>query len=163
MTGDSSGAARPDRTGRARGVALYAGAGVLLAAGAFWWFAAAPGQPRDDRLAEWTASALRRVPDHAAQQGADTVPLPAGAEHEVVVELSAGAYVVTVVCVGAPRSLVRVSLGRHGTDSGQGLHCSGDNVPRNLSVSVADELRLSVTVNDAGPVVFRYSALRSPD
>ncbi len=146
---------------RARGVALYTGAAALLTAGTLWWFAAAPREPRNRQIDEWRATALRLLPDNAGQQHADTMPLPAGAEHEALAEVAPGEYLVTLVCVGGPGSLVRVSLGEDGTDSGQGLRCSGDIVPENFSVSVAGELRLNVTVGASGPVVFRYSLLRT--
>lgn len=145
---------------RARGAVIYAGAAALLGAGAFWWVAAAPTDPRDPQIERYRATALRLLPDVASQTDADTVAMAPGAEREVVAEVGAGEFLVSVVCVGGANSRVRISLGDvH--DSGRGLECSGDVVPDNFTVSAAGALRVNVTVNEAGPVVFRYSALRA--
>lgn len=147
---------------RARGTVLYAGAAALLGAGVSWWVAAAPSEPRDPQIEQYRAGALRLLPDVASQTDADTVALAAGAEREVIAEVGNGEFLVSVVCVGGADSHVRISLGDVG-DSGHGLKCSGDVVPENFSVGVAGELRMNVSVNEAGPVVFRYSMLRSDD
>ena len=106
---------------------------------------------------------MQLLPDLPTQSDAGTVTLPAGAEHQVNADVGAGGFVVSVVCVGRPNSTVRVSLGVPGTDSGQGLRCSGDVTMENFSVALAGALRMRVSVNDAGPVVFRYSLLRTPN
>jgi predicted naringenin-chalcone synthase len=48
---------------RARGVALYATAAVLLAGGAAWWIRAAPGEEIDPMIEQWRLSAERLLPD----------------------------------------------------------------------------------------------------
>ena len=147
---------------RARGAVLYAGAAVLFAAGAFWWVSAAPREPRDPQLEEYRASALRLLPDVASQTDADTLALVAGAEQEVSAAVGTGRYLVSVICVGGENSQVRISLGEV-DDSGHGMQCSGDPVPQSFTTGAAGELRLHVSVNEAGPVVFRYSVLRADD
>jgi hypothetical protein len=147
---------------RARGTVLYAGAAVLLGAGGVWWVAAAPSQPRDARIEEYRATALRLLPDVASQIDAGSVALAAGAEREVLAEVGNGELLVSVVCVGGENSRLRISLGEVG-DSGHGMDCSGDVVPENFSVTAVGELRMNVSVNEAGPVVFRYSMLRPAD
>jgi hypothetical protein len=67
---------------------------------------------------------------------------------------------VSVVCVGGPDSRLRVTLGDLGLDSGHGMSCTGDRKPDSFSVSLADDLRMNVSVSDSGPVVFRYTILR---
>jgi len=147
---------------RARGTVIYAGAAALLGAGAFWWVTSAPRQPRDPQIEQYRASAERLLPDVASQADAGMVTLAAGTEREVLAEAGNGAFLVSVICVGGADSRVRISLGDV-DDSGHGLQCSGDVVPENFTVSVAGELRMNVSVNDAGPVVFRYSLLHSTE
>jgi hypothetical protein len=146
---------------RVRGAVLYACAVALLAAGGVWWFRAAPRQEADPQIERWKQSALRLLPDVDAQEHAGTLALPAGIDREVTAEIDPGEYAVSVVCVGGAESQVRVSLGETGYDSGLGLTCAGDNRPDNFRVTVANPLRMNVSVNNAGPVVFRYSLLRA--
>ncbi|MEU4239130.1 DUF6023 family protein [Actinoplanes sp. NPDC026619] len=144
---------------RARGVVLYTCAALLLAGGGVWWVRAAPRQVTDSRIAQWQQDAQRLLPDDDEQRVAGTVPLAAGADHEVVADLDTGEYRVSVICVGGAESQVRVSLGDAGTDSGRGLDCEGGSEPNNFTVGTAGQLRMNVTVGAAGPVVFRYSLL----
>jgi len=145
---------------RTRGAVLYACAALLLAGGGFWWFRAAPEEKVDSQVVRWRQDALRLLPDVDQQDAADTLALPAGADQQVVADLETGEYLVSVLCVGGANSQVRVSLGEAGTDSGRGLTCDRNAEPDNFTVGAAGELRLYLTVNDAGPVVFRYSMLR---
>jgi hypothetical protein len=151
------------RGDRARGVVLYACAALLLAGGALWWFRAAPHGDVDPRIEKWRADAERLLPDVIQQDQADTVAIDAGADREVTAEVDTGKYLISVLCVGGPDSQVRVSLGEAGTDSGRGLNCEGGSQPDNFTVGTAGQLRMNVTVNPAGPVVFRYSLLRQAD
>jgi len=146
---------------RARGAVLYASAAVLVAAGFVWWVQAAP--PAEDRpkFKEWQQSAMALLPDNPEQVQADTVALSAGGKREVVAPVGTGEFVVTIVCVGGEDSQVRVSLGDAGTDSGHGLRCAGERRPEFFSVAIADPLRMTINVGEAGPVVFRYSLLRA--
>jgi hypothetical protein len=142
---------------RARGVLLYASAVVLLAAGGVWWFRAAPRESSDPTIERWRESAQRLLPDADGQEDADTVALSASHDHEVLADVGSGQYWVSVVCVGDSASQVRVSLGEVGTDSGRGLNCAGDGPSDRFKVSTSGQLRLHVTVNGSGPVVFRYA------
>ncbi|GIE98003.1 hypothetical protein Ari01nite_54680 [Paractinoplanes rishiriensis] len=146
-----------------RGVVLYGCAAALLAGGGTWWFTAAPRAEIDPQIEQWTQAAHRVLPDAPDQHEAETVALRGGYDHEVVAELEPGKYWVSVLCVGGASSHVRVTLGAAGTDSGLGLTCAGDNKPDVFSVGIADRLRMQVSVNDAGPVVFRYALLRDRD
>jgi uncharacterized protein DUF6023 len=148
---------------RVRGVVLYATAAVLLAAGVTWWFRAAPHQPRYPTIEQWQASAQRLLPDVAEQEGADTIALSAGADHEVVADVGSAEYEVAFVCVGGDDSQVRVTLGQIGDDSGRGMACTGEPHPDGFSVTTAGQLRMNVSVGAAGPVVFRYTVLRADD
>jgi hypothetical protein len=147
---------------RARGGVLYGCAATLLVAGGIWWFAAAPRQEADPQIERWKQSAQRLLPDVGAQEHSDTLALASGIDREVTAEIDPGEYSVSVVCVGGAQSQVRVSLGEAGYDSGIGLTCAGDNEPNNFRVSIANPLRMNVSVNNSGPVVFRYSLLRTP-
>jgi hypothetical protein len=147
---------------RARGAVLYGCAAALLAAGGAWWFEAAPRQEADPQIERWKQNALRLLPDVEAQNHAGTLALAAGVDREVTAAIGPGEYSVSVVCVGGAASQVRVSLGEAGYDSGLGLTCTGDNEPDKFRVTVANPLRMNVAVNNAGPVVFRYSLLRMP-
>ncbi|MFF5295479.1 DUF6023 family protein [Paractinoplanes globisporus] len=148
---------------RARGVALYATTAVLLAGGVTWWFRAAPGEEIDPMIPQWRASAQQLLPDVPGQDDADTIPLAAGSDHQVVAVVDTGKYQISVVCVGGQNSQVRVSLGEAATDSGRGLDCSDDPQSDRFDVGAAGRLRMFVVVSDAGPVVFRYTLLRIAD
>lgn len=149
------------RGDRARGVALYATAAALLAGGVAWWLAAAPGEEIDPMIAQWRLSAQRLLPDTPGQQDADTVAMAAGSDHQVVSMVESGKYRISVVCVGGSDSQVRVSLGEAGTDSGHGLGCSDDARSDQFEVGTSGQLRIHVSVSDAGPVVFRYTLLQT--
>jgi hypothetical protein len=146
---------------RTRGVLLYAFAAVVLTGGAFWWFRAAPHAAVDSQIDQWRQSAERLVPDLDRQDAADTVSLAAGTEREVQANVANGSYRVTVVCVGGGDSSVRISLSDSGADSGHGLDCSGNQRPFDFPVAVAGQLRINVSVGEAGPVVFRYTVLKA--
>ena len=147
---------------RTRGVLLYALAALAVAAGAVWWVRAAPPVGADPAIARWRATAESALPAADGQQDAGTLALTAGEDHEVDANVSNGEYYVSVVCVGGPDSQARVSLGVDGSDTGRGLQCSGEQRPLTFKVSVAGQLRMNVTVNDAGPVIFRYTLAPSP-
>jgi hypothetical protein len=148
---------------RARGVALYATAALLLAGGTTWWFRAAPGQEIDPLIAQWRESAVKLLPDTAGEGDEDTVALAANSDHEMVSDVEPGKYQVSVVCVGGPDSRVRVSMGEAATDSGRGLNCADGAQMEQFDVGTSGRLRLYVTVGDFGPVVFRYTLLRTAD
>jgi hypothetical protein len=145
---------------RARGAVLYTCAALLLGAGGIWWFHAAPRQKVDPQIQAWQRSAEQMLPDIEQQESADTLTLPAGTEREVSANVGNGSFLVTIVCVGGAGSQVRVSLS-DADDSGRGLDCVGDHTPDNFNVGIADQLRMNVSVGDSGPVVFRYSVLRT--
>ena len=141
---------------RTRGLLLYAFAALLATAGAVWWVRAAPREHSTAPIEAWQASAERLLPDAEPQADGDTLALAAAMDHEVDANVDNGEYQVSVVCVGGTGSQVRVSLGIEGSDSGRGLQCAGDHDPDSFVVSVAGQLRMTVSVNEVGPVVFRY-------
>jgi len=147
---------------RARGVVLYACAGLILAGGGVWWVRAAPRSILDPRIAQWQQSAERMLPDTDNQQTAGTVALAAGVEQEVLADGGDGPLVVSVVCVGGAGSAMRISLSEAG-DSGRGLDCAGDQAPFQFKVTAPDQLRMNVTVTETGPVVFRYALVPAAD
>lgn len=138
---------------------LYALAALSLMIGVVWWWRAAPHQAVDDRLTRWRLSAEQLLPEVSGQAAVNTMALDAASEHQESVEVERGNFLVSVVCAGDNGSRVRVSLGTG--DSGRGLRCSGSRTPEVFSVGLASELRLTVTVESAGPVVFRYALARS--
>ena len=81
---------------------------------------------------------------------------------DVLAEGGTGSFRVSVICVGGDGSSVRISLSET-DDSGHGLDCTGDPTPFQFNVSIPDQLRINVSVNDSGPVVFRYSLSRTED
>src|SRR5206468_1640555 len=85
---------------RIRGVVLYAGAAALLAAGALWWDRAAPRQPADSSMAQWTATAERLLPEPEDAEAGETLQLKAGTEREISANVEDGPHHITVVCVG---------------------------------------------------------------
>jgi uncharacterized protein DUF6023 len=145
---------------RARGVALYACAALVLIGGGVWWFGTAPRAEVDPQIEEWRTSAERLLPDIDQQEEARTVALRANSDREMTANVSNGEYLVTVLCVGGAQSQVRVSLGDAGTDTGRGIPCGDDRQSADFTVGTAGQFRMNVSVNDAGPVVFRYSLLR---
>jgi uncharacterized protein DUF6023 len=148
---------------RGRGAVLYACAGLVLAGGGVWWFRAAPREVADPQVEQWTRSAEQLLPDTGNQESAGTVALAAGADQQVLAEGGDGSFMVSVICVGGANSSLRISLSDT-DDSGHGLSCTDtDPTPFQFKVSIPDELRMNVTVTDAGPVVFRYSLMRTED
>jgi hypothetical protein len=148
---------------RARGALLYACAALMLAGGGVWWFRAAPRERVDPKIKAWRASAERLLPGADNQTDADTIALTAGEDHEVVANVANGSYQVSMICVGAEGTIVRVSLGEVGDDSGRGLDCGGARTPASFKVGVAGQLRANVSVGSAGPVVFRYALVPATD
>ena len=148
---------------RARGAALYATTAVLLAGGTAWWFRAAPGDRTDPLVAQWRANAERLLPDPSGEGDADTVEIAANSDREMVSDVDAGKYQVSVVCVGGVDSRVRVSMGEAATDSGRGLNCADGAQRDQFEVGTSGRLHLYVAVGDLGPVVFRYTLLRTAD
>ena len=146
---------------RARGAVLYAVTAVLLAGGATWWLRAAPQGRPDPTIEQWRQTALQMLPDQEDQDEADTLALAANSDHQVLANLDSGNYRLTVVCVGANDSQVRISLGDYGTDSGRGLECAGGSDRENFDVGTSGQLRIYLNVGEAGPVVFRYTLQRN--
>ncbi|MEV6350807.1 DUF6023 family protein [Actinoplanes sp. NPDC051851] len=146
---------------RGRGVVLHALTVLILLAGGTWWWRAEPRADSDPRLLTWRLAAEQLLPDAGDQEGADNLALAAGAVHEEIADLDGGSFLVSVVCAGPDGSRVRVAFGdSEGQDSGRGLNCSGDRTPEVFSVGVAQRLRMGITVEVGGPVVFRYTLQR---
>ena len=144
-----------------RGRILYVVAGAVVAAGATWWFLAAPPEQGDGDLAQWRESVEQQLPDDGDQEDAGTLTLRPEAEHDVETPVgTTGKYLVSVICRGGPGTTVRVSLSPDGNDSGLGMSCSDYRPPDRFEVGLADMMRLHVVVGDQGPVVFRYSLRR---
>ncbi|GAA1598178.1 hypothetical protein GCM10009828_024840 [Actinoplanes couchii] len=137
---------------------LYALTALSVVIGLMWWWRAAPRQVVDERLTRWRLTAEQLLPDVGEQEAVSTVALEAAAEHEESVKVTPGSFLVSVVCAGDNGSRIRVSLGIG--DSGRGLRCSGSRTPEVFTVGLARELHLTVTVESATPVVFRYSLQR---
>jgi hypothetical protein len=144
---------------RVRGALLYACAGVVLVAGSVWWFRAAPRDAAGPQIEQWRRTAERLLPDAGRQEAVDTLALAAGVDHEVVANVAVGLHTLSVVCVGGQASEVRIRLGTQ--DSGRGMPCSGSRPPVSLDVALPGQLRMNVSVGDAGPVVLRYSLQRA--
>ncbi|WP_433371508.1 DUF6023 family protein [Actinoplanes sp. CA-142083] len=148
---------------RARGAVLYGCAVVLLAGGATWWLRAAPRDPAEDpTIQRWRQTAIEQLPTEPGQDDADTLALAAGSDHQVLAEVDSGKYRISVVCVGDTGSQVRVSLGEAGTDSGHGLDCS-DGAGDYFDVGTSGQLRMFLSVNGVGTVIFRYTLERRGD
>ncbi|GAB2582713.1 hypothetical protein Aab01nite_60280 [Paractinoplanes abujensis] len=147
---------------RARGAILYSTAGALVAAGATWWFLAAPPESPGDPAAQWRSDVERQLPDVDGQADAQTAALPAGGQQTFESFVDTGSYLVSLICRGGPDSFVRVSLSRTGNDSGLGVRCSGQLPPDSFEVGLGGVMRMTVVVGDEGPVVFRYSLKRVP-
>ena len=144
---------------RGRGAVLHASAALVLVAGGLWWWHAAPRHTTDPRLLQWRLNAEQLLPDAGDQQTASTLALGPGSGHEEQVSgLGQGKFLVSVVCAGDDGSRVRVRLG--GSETGRGMRCSGARTPEMFSVGLVGDLRLRVNVEEAGPVVFRYTLQR---
>jgi hypothetical protein len=144
---------------------LYVCAAALLAGGATWWLQAAPREPTaapsNPAIEQWTRSVQELLPAEPGQADGGTVTLAAGVEQEVQSDLESGSYRLVVICGGGVDSQVWVRFGGAGDDSGVGMPCTGARNPVELPVTVGDHLRLKVSVNNSGPVVFGYSILRA--
>jgi hypothetical protein len=147
---------------RIRGAVLYAGAVVLLAAGGVWWVRAAPRQPVELDVTQWTATAQRLLPAPDEAEADDTIELGAGVDREISVKVDDGSHHLEVVCVGGQDSVVRVTLGTY-HDSGRGLDCAGSQRPTGFNLGVAGGLRMNLSVGGSGPVVFRYTVTKATD
>ena len=145
---------------RARGAVLYACAGLILAGGAVWWVRAAPGDVVDPKIKRWRQAAEQLLPETGSQESSGTVALAANADQQVLADGGDGSFLVSVICVGGAGSSMRISLSDT-DDSGHGLSCTGEATPFQFTVSIPDQLRMNVTVNESGPVVFRYALVRS--
>lgn len=145
---------------RIRGAVLYVGAGAVLAVGAFWWARAAPRQPVDPSIAQWTATAERLLPQPVDAEAGATLQLGAGVDREVSAKVHDGPHRIAVVCVGGRDSLVRVTLGMF-NDSGRGLDCTGAPEPVTFDVGLAGGLRMNLSVGGTSPVIFRYTVTKA--
>ncbi|BCJ43243.1 hypothetical protein GCM10010168_00150 [Actinoplanes ianthinogenes] len=146
---------------RGRGVVLRVAAALLLVVGAGWWWSARPRSEADPRLLTWRLAAEQLLPETGDQETAETLVLAAGADYAKTDDLDGGAFLISVVCAGPDDSSVRVSLGEGEEDSGRGLRCSGSRTPEVFSVGVGSRLHLRVVVDQAGPIIFRYTLERS--
>ncbi|AEV88918.1 hypothetical protein ACWT_7909 [Actinoplanes sp. SE50] len=144
---------------RGRGAILHGLAALVLAAGGTWWWRAAPRDASDPRLLTWRLTAEQLLPETGDQEAAETVALAPRQDYEKVSDLDGGTFQVSVICAGPDGSRARVSFG--GPESGLGLNCSGTRTPQVFSVGVGTELRLRVTAEGEGPVVFRYTLQRA--
>jgi Family of unknown function (DUF6023) len=141
---------------RARGVLLYALAGVLLLAGGGWFLAAAPETGEDPRVAAWRATAEEQLPDASSQAMAETIVLSGNATTERSTPVDGGSYRLTMVCAGTGR--VRARLSSIGNDTGMAVPCTDDPSRVGLTVGLADEFFMLVSAEstDAGGAVFRW-------
>jgi hypothetical protein len=144
---------------RARGAVLYAGAALLLAVGRAWWVNAKPRQPAAPDVARWTATAKRLLPDRSDAEAADTLQLGVDGDRDIETPVATGPHGLSVVCVGGPNSVVRITLGLI-DDSGRGLNCTGQEPPTRFEVSVEGHLHMNLSVVGTSPVVFRYTVVK---
>jgi hypothetical protein len=144
---------------RARGAVLYAGAALLLVAGGAWWVRAKPRPAVDPVLARWSATAERLLPDPPEAETVETIELRRGVHRQVDAPIDTGAQGISMVCVGEPKSVVRVSLGVV-DDSGRPVHCTGAEPPTRFEVGLVGQLHMDLSLDGAGPVVFRYSVVK---
>ncbi len=145
---------------RVRGIILYLCAGLVLAGGGLWWLHAAPKAGIDPQLAQWRQAAEQALPDDSNQQSANTEILAAGVDRVFSIDAGTGSYLISVVCVGADGSELRINLGDP-SDSGHGLNCVKGQPPYNFNVGISGSLDLHVTVAHTGPVILRYTVLPS--
>lgn len=144
---------------RGRGAILHGLAALVLIAGGIWWWRAAPRDDTDPRVLAWRLTAEQLLPETEDQELTDTVVVPASSGYEKGADLDGGSFQVAVVCAGPDGSRVRVSFGDD--ESGRGMPCSGTRTPEVFSVGVGSQLRLKITTDELGPVVFRYTLQRS--
>jgi hypothetical protein len=141
---------------RARGVVLYALAGVMLLGGGVWFVRAAPVEQSDD-VAAWRATAERVLPDSSLQFMAETLVLNSGGRTERTSPVVGGAYILSMVC-SAAAGQVRVRLSTIGPDSGRAVPCAAEDPDvERIQVALVDELYLRLSAEDAERgVVFRW-------
>ena len=145
---------------RARGVALYGIAGVLLLAGVLWFVRTAPETGEDPAVTAGRETAERLLPDLTLQSEAETMVLAAGARTERTTSVRGGSYALAMICIGAGQ--IRVRLSAQGVDSGRAVPCdSGEPVPVELTVGLADEFFMAVSAETDGPAVFRWRVVRA--
>lgn len=146
---------------RARGVLLYALAGLVLLVGGGWFLATAPETGEDPRVAAWRATAEELLPDASSQAVAETIVLSGNAATERSTPVDGGSYRLTMVCAGTGR--VRVRLSSVGNDTGRAVPCTDEPSPAGLTVGLADEFFMLVSAEsaDRGGAVFRWRLERT--
>jgi hypothetical protein len=106
------------------------------------------------------ATAERLLPDRPRQAHAETIVLEPAGRTERTTPVTAGSYVVTLLCVGEGQ--VRVRLSDTGEDSGRGVPCAReDPQPVELTVGLADALFLALSSETKGPAVLRWRVTRA--
>src|SRR5688572_12490830 len=106
---------------RANGAVLYVSTAVVLAAGAAWWFSAAPAIEVDDQMTAWRSAVEEAAPDRSDQLDARTTVIGPGESGSASGEASPGPYELVLACAG--RGQVRVRLSISGDDSGRAVSC----------------------------------------
>ena len=90
----------PSTADRANGAVLYASTAVVLAAGAAWWFSAAPAVEVDDQMTAWRSAVEKSAPDRSDQVDARTTVVSPGETGSASGEASPGPYELVLACAG---------------------------------------------------------------
>jgi len=145
---------------RAHGVTLYALALVLLAAGGFWFFRAAPDTGEADGIAAGRRVLEALMPDLPMQAGAETMVLAAGDRKQRNASVRGGSYAVALACVG--HGQVRVHLSTTSDDSGRAVRCAPERPETiELTVGLAQAFYMVVSAETERAAVFRWRLIRS--
>jgi hypothetical protein len=142
---------------RARGVVLYALAGVMLLGGGVWFVRADPKIEPSEDVAGWRATAERVLPDTSLQSMAETVVLTSGGRTERTSPVASGAFILSMLCT-APTGQVRVRLSPAGADTGRAVPCDAEKpeVAR-VQVALVEQLYLRLSAENADQgAVFRW-------
>ena len=137
---------------RARGLQLYALAGLVLIGGGVWFVRARPELGVDPRLAGWRTAVTLALPDVQPQVDADTLVLGTGTDRQATVAVPGGSFTLTMICAGSGFVRVRVSTGN---DSGLAIACAARPKPVTITVGLASQFFLSMESETVG-AVFRW-------
>ena len=143
---------------RATGAVLYPAAALVLAAGAVWWFRAAPQPTVDPRLAAAWASAERVLPDREGQLGARTFVVANGSQADETVDVDEGVYQLYVLCAGEGTLRGRVETFGEGPE--QSMPCTDPPTLTTVTTRVAEEFRLTLSsASVERPAVVRWQLM----
>jgi hypothetical protein len=146
---------------RLGGAVLYGTAVLLLAAGALWWFRAAPAPTADPRLVAGWESVERGLPDRDGQAGARTFVMGDGSDTEETLDVDMGVFQLYLLCSG--KGWLRTRMGLFAEQPGRLVPCTDPPTLVTVTTSRTDRLHATLSAAVEGRAVVRWQAMRLGD